>query len=188
MKKVSCLIVFLAACLTGHAQEDLSVNNYWTYNGIMTNALYETVCSHAFTRLNQRWSYVGGLKSQYGWENRQADVRKLLKEIVGAFPAKTPLNPVITGTVKKDGFVIEKLYFESRPGFYVSGALFIPTGKKGKLPAIIYCSGHSGSGFVYYQNAILNLVKKGFIVFAFDTIGQGERLQYFDADGKSWPH
>jgi dienelactone hydrolase len=33
-----------------------------------------------------------------------------------------------------------------------------------------------------YQWMILNLVHKGFIVFAFDPISQGERSQYFDAE------
>src|SRR5690606_37473182 len=92
----------------------------------------------------------------------------------------TPLNPVITGVVEKEGIRMEKIYFESLPGFYVTSALYLPIGKKGKLPVILYCSGHSPSGFRSrsYQPDILNFVKKGFAVFAFDPIGQGERRQY----------
>ena len=55
-------------------------------------------------------------------------------------------------------------------------------------PAVIYCSGHNDLGFRNdtYQHVILNLVEKGFVVFAFDPIGQGERLQYLDTEtGKS---
>lgn len=55
------------------------------------------------------------------------------------------------------------------------------------MPAIIYCSGHTNEGYrnPVYQHAILNLVNKGFVVFAFDPIGQGERYQYYDpATGK----
>ena len=180
-------VFFVGAFFANYAQEDLSVNNYWLYNGNMTNALYEHISARAFIRLNERRSYVDGLRTENDWVNRQAETGKLMEEIVGEFPAKTPLNPVITGVIKKDGFVVEKLYFESRPGYYVTAALFLPTIKKGKLPAILYCCGHSEDGFrsEAYQQCFLNLVKKGFVVLAFDPVGQGERIQYFDANGKN---
>ncbi len=53
---------------------------------------------------------------------------------------------------------------------------------------VIYCSGHTEDGYRgnVYQHVILNLVKKNFIVFAFDPVGQGERLEYYDPKtGKS---
>ena len=187
MKKILTLLLLLSICSISYAQEDLTVNSYWQYNGNMTNALYDHLCSLAFMQIKARWADVSQLKTANDWANRQAEVKKIMEELVGAFPAKSPLNPVITGTIKKEGFVVEKLYFESRPGFYVTAALFLPSTKKGKLPAIIYCCGHSDKGFrnEVYQHCILNLVKKGFIVLAFDPVGQGERIQYFDADGKS---
>ena len=187
MKKFFTFIILSGIFLNGQAQEDLSVNNYWKFNGDMTNALYEHICGVAFTQLNERWSFVNGLKTGNEWLNRQSEAKKIMAEIVGEFPAKTPLNPVVTGIIKKDGFVVEKIYFESRPGFYVTAALFRPTVKSGKLPAIIYCCGHSGDGFrsSAYQRVCLNLVKKGFIVLAFDPVGQGERIQYFDGNGKN---
>lgn len=188
MKKALVIIICLGTFLIGYAQEeDLSVNNYWSYNSNITNTLYDQICSQAFTMIKNRWSFADELKTKNDWENRQVEVKKIMREIIGEFPAKTPLRPVITGTIKKDGFVVEKLYFESRPGFYVTCALFLPTAKNGKLPAIIYCCGHSREGFrsVGYQRSILNLVKKGFIVLAFDPVGQGERIQYFDLTGKS---
>ena len=187
MKKSFAIIMFLCVYLTGHAQENLSVNRYWTYNGNMTNALYEHICGYAFDQINARRLHVGGLQTKDDWLNRQMELKKIMTEIVGEFPEKTPLNPVITGTLKRDGFVVEKLYFESRPGFFVTAALFLPTVRKGQLPAIIYCCGHSNEGFrsAAYQRCIINLVKKGFVVLAFDPIGQGERIQYFDANGKS---
>ena len=190
MKKIIITLIFLGVFLCNHAQEapeDLSVNPYWTYNGDMSNALYQHIYSYASSQSKERWSTVGRLKTRSEWEERQAKTKKILAEIVGAFPAKTPLNPVITGTLKKEGFTVEKLYFESRPGYYVTAALFLPA-KSGKLPAIIFCSGHSNDGFRGYQRAILNFVKKGFIVLAFDPVGQGERFQYFDAEGKKIFH
>src|SRR4030042_5537129 len=63
--------------------------------------------------------------------------------------------------------------------------MFIPGGlKKGsKYPVVIYCSGHTSDGYHgSYQQMILNLVRKGFIVFAFDPVAQGERLEYYDPE------
>ena len=107
---------------------------------------------------------------------------------MGEFPEKTPLNAQVTGIIKKDGYKVEKLIYESMPGYFVTAALFIPSKPKGKKPAIIYASGHTANGFrsETYQHVIINLVKKGFVVLAFDPIGQGERLQYYnESEGKS---
>src|SRR5690606_23956573 len=78
---------------------------------------------------------------------------------------------------------VEKIIFESHPGFYVAAAMFIPQHRQEPAPAIIYTSGHHQLGFrnETYQHVILNLVSKGFIVLAYDPLGQGERLQYPDA-------
>ena len=64
---------------------------------------------------------------------------------------------------------------------------FYPEGMKGKRPAILNVIGHTGIAFrgEGYQVLIYNLVKKGFIVFAIDPVGQGERLQYFDPEKKA---
>ncbi|MBI5010010.1 MAG: acetylxylan esterase, partial [Bacteroidia bacterium] len=96
----------------------------------------------------------------------------------------------IVRTIEKEKFRVEHIIFESQPGFYVTSSLYIPKGlpKKVKSPAIIYCSGHSEDGYrsPVYQYTIINLVMKGFIVFAFDPVGQGERLEYYDREkGKS---
>ena len=186
MKRIFLSISLLGAILFNYAQqpEDLSVNPYWTYNGDMSNALYQTIYDHAAEQIKERWSFVGSLKSKSEWEERQTKTKKILAEIMGEFPEKTPLNPVVTGTLKGDGFTVEKLYFESRPGYYVTGALFLPA-KAGKLPAILYVCGHTNDGFKGYQRNALNYVKKGFVVLAIDPIGQGERIQYLGQNGRS---
>ncbi|MFD1143611.1 alpha/beta hydrolase family protein [Larkinella insperata] len=165
------------------AQEDLSVFPYWSYEeGSPSKSLYTHLCQWAFAQLQTRQQAIEKLKTKADWEKRQAEVRAKLKKIVGPFPAKTPLNPVVTGTIQREDFTVEKLYFESRPQYYVTAALFLPKNRSGKVPAIVYCSGHSYNGFRQeaYQRIILNYVKKGFVVLAFDPIGQGERLQYDD--------
>ncbi|HWV29408.1 MAG TPA: acetylxylan esterase [Dyadobacter sp.] len=178
--------IIAACCFLGlsdnlFAQEDLSVYGYWKYHQPAADQLfYKSLSERAFSQLGKREAIVSSLTTQEQWQKRQADVRAKLARAVGPFPAKTPLNPVITGTLKKEGFSVEKLYFESRPGYHVTAAMFLPDKRQEKAPAIIFCSGHSENGFrsEAYQRLILNYVKKGFIVLAFDPIGQGERIQY----------
>ena len=116
------------------------------------------------------------------WKSYQKEIRGKLFESLDVFQ-RTPLNPRVLGKLERENFTVEKIIFESHPEFYVTACLYIPKGLTQATPAIIYCSGHTVNGFraETYQGVILNLVAKGFIVFAFDPIGQGERSQYVDS-------
>src|SRR2546422_10886322 len=57
-------------------------------------------------------------------------------------PGKTPLNPQIFGRIEREGYSVEKVYFESYPGFYVTGNLYRPVGKAGPFPAILTPHAH----------------------------------------------
>ena len=184
------LIVFLLIILftPAQAQDDVNLFNYWKYYSDVENSLYKYFCSTAFQQLGERKAVINKLKSKEDWIKRQVDVHKKLDNIIGPFPEKTPLNIRITGILQKDGYRVEKIIYESQPGYYVTSALFIPDNLNGKAPAILNPIGHSPLSFRrdVYQHTIINLVKKGFIVLAYDPIGQGERLQYYDKDlGKS---
>jgi len=170
------------------AQDDVDLFNYWKYYSDSENSLYKYFCSVAFEQLESRNSDISRLKTKSDWEERQSIVRKKLSEVMGPFPEKTPLNIRITGVIQKEGYRVEKLIYESLPGYFVTSALFIPDNLEGKAPAILNPIGHSPLSFRrdVYQHTIINLVQKGFIVFAYDPIGQGERLQYYDIElGKS---
>src|SRR5690606_7320498 len=111
---------------------------------------------------------------------------KRFQEVIGTFPdIRTPLNPKVTSVHTRNGIVAENLYFESLPNYYVTATFFYPEGTSSRLPTVLFCSGHSADGYRYwkYQAVILNLVKKGFAVLAFDPIGQGERKSYLDESG-----
>jgi dienelactone hydrolase len=183
------VLLSILACSTlfsssSFAQEDLSVFKFWSYYGDNSASLYKHLSNTAFAQLESRRVAIEKLKTADDWRKRQAEVRTKLNKLVGTFPEKTPLNPVVTGTIHREDYSVEKLYFESRPGFYVTAAMFIPKGSAGRRPAILYCSGHAENGFrsKVYQSTIINYVKKGFVVLAFDPVGQGERIQYFDQD------
>ena len=156
----------------------------WIRYTDVSNSLYRYLSGQAFERLERRAEAVAKLKTADQWRKRQAEIRMTLNDIVGPFPEKTPLNARVTCIVRKDGFRVEKIVYESMPGYYVTSALFVPNDLKGKAPAILFCIGHSDAAFrrPLYQHVALNLVRKGFVVLAIDPVGQGERLQYYDPE------
>lgn len=138
--------------------------------------------------IERRETEISQLQTAQDWKSRQDHVRDYFETMVGPWPARTDLKPRITGILQKDGYRVEKVIFESMPDYPVTGALFIPDNHRGQGPAILKVIGHSADAFRrdIYQNVILNLVHKGFIVLAIDPIGQGERLQYLNpASGQS---
>lgn len=183
------ILIFLFSGIKARAEEEeLSVLSRWMKWTDAPNMLYHHLSAQAYDYLGERATKVATLKTEGQWIRRQEEVRQTLMNIVGPFPEKTPLNPQIVDVINKEGYRVEKVIYESMPDLYVTACLFIPDNLKGKAPAILYPSGHTAEAFraETYQTSILNLVKKGFIVLAYDPIGQGERLQYFDAEeGKS---
>lgn len=184
---IRSLIVFLFVFCMGskmtRGQKELEViNSKWLKYSDSPNALYHHLTGEAFRLLGERSEKVSRLTTLEEWKERQSYVRRTLWEIMGPFPEKGKLNARITGKVKKKGYSIENVIYESLPGFYVTASLFIPDKVKKPAPGILFCSGHSHDAYRLesYQIPLLNLVMKGFIVLAFDPIGQGERLQYFD--------
>ncbi len=166
--------------------ENLKVFDRWVEWTDGSHMLVHHLNRQAFDYLDQRDIEIAGLKTKEDWIRRQSKVRDILMNKVGGpFPAKNPLNAKVTGVVKKDYYRVEKIVFESQPSFYVTGDLFIPEGR-GRKPAILFTSGHYQEAFrnQNYQRVILNLVKKGFIVFAIDPLSQGERVQLYDDQKK----
>lgn len=112
---------------------------------------------------------------------RQAAVREQVIAAIGGFPERTPLRPVITGVVRKDGYVVEKVLFESRPNHYVTAHLFIPDDPKYKAPypGVVSPCGHSipGKAAPWYQRVGVTGAKLGLATLVYDPIDQGERRQ-----------
>jgi hypothetical protein len=168
-------------------QENLNVLDSWmewsNSDNLLDLYLYKRACNY----LDKREDGISVLNTKLDWQQRQQHVKNVLNTVVGPFPDKTPLRPQITGVVQKDGYRFEKIIFESMPGYYVTGCLFIPDGPRQKRPAILYVIGHSIESFrkPSYQTLLHKLVKNGFIVFAIDPMGQGERIQYTDEEKAS---
>ncbi len=117
----------------------------------------------------------------------QRELRRKLLDMLGGLPEqKTPLNPQITGKIQMTGFRIEKLIFESLPGFHVTALVYVPDDVSSPRPAVLVPCGHSANGKFYYQAICQRLARRGYLVLCWDPVGQGERSQFWDMKtGKS---
>lgn len=120
----------------------------------------------------------------------QAELREKFIEALGGLPdAGTPLNAEVTEVIERDGFVVEKVIYESMPGVYVSAALFLPDDPQFEppYPGILLPCGHSptGKGSELYQSGAALAALHGMAALVFDPIDQGERHQLLDEDGDS---
>ena len=156
-------------------------------SGELREELAGYLTAQAETYWTARSAKVAALSSPAQVRERQQYIRTWMLDAM-AFPAKTPLKAKITGGFARDGYRVEHLIFESQPKFYVTANVYIPTDVKGPFPAVLGVAGHSATGKAIdtYQYAWIGMVKRGFLVLAFDPPGQGERSEYFDeALGKS---
>jgi len=144
--------------------------------------LFHYILNQAIKELDERRELVTQIKTKGDVEKRQEYVRRKHAEMFGEFPPKTPLNPQIVGKLDREDYIVEKIIFESQPKFYVPANLYIPKNREFPVPTILSPCGHSPNGKAYetYQHLFIALAKKGYVVFTFDPIGQGERGPYGD--------
>ena len=130
----------------------------------------------------KRKKTLAGIKNPLQAKQYVETVRKKVAAAFGPMPERTPLNAGTTVIVNKKGFTIEKIIFYSRPDFPVTGNLYLPSGIKGKVPAVLGLCGHSQSGKAEpaYQCFCQGLVLKGYAVFIIDPVSQGERYQFLN--------
>ncbi len=132
----------------------------------------------------QRIERLAALRTKADAAAYVASVRERIAASFGPRPEKTPLNPRVTGIVERDSYNIEKVIFESRPGFLVTANLYVPKGRSLPLPGVVGTCGHSANGKAAetYQAFSQGLARLGYLVLTFDPIGQGERMQYVDEE------
>jgi len=179
-------VLFAQPGSTKKEEENLNVFRQWIKWNNPGSMSLNHLTRQAEVYYHTRDKQIARLRTKSDWHKRQQFVKDKLKEIIGPFPKKEALNPEITGIIHKEGYRVEKVIYESVPGFYETGCLYIPDNLKGKAPAILNVFGHDQASFreEYYQVIITNLVKKGMIVFAIDPLGQGEHVQYYDPEIK----
>jgi dienelactone hydrolase len=142
--------------------------------------------------------------SREAWEQRAEQVRRqiLVSQGLWPMPEKKPLNAVIHGKVERPGYTVERVYFESFPGFFVTGSLYRPTGKTGPMPGVLCPHGHwregrfhewttkevrdqivrgaerfEAGGRAPLQARCVQLARMGCVVFHYDMLGYADSNQ-----------
>ncbi|MHC4404260.1 MAG: alpha/beta hydrolase family protein [Planctomycetota bacterium] len=119
----------------------------------------------------------------------QSRLREKFLEAIGGLPERTPLEAKVTGTIRREGYRVDKVIFESQPKHFVTALLFVPEASRFKppYPGVLVPCGHARSAKAHdgYQSVGALLAIHGMAALVFDPIDQGERSQYLGTDG--WP-
>ena len=132
------------------------------------------------------------------WEARRESLRTqvLLAAGLWGMPARPPIQPVIHGAVDRGAYTVEKVYFASLPGHYMTGNLYRPTAVDSrKLPAVLSPHGHWADGRFTelaeeegndrwpLQARCAQLARMGCVVFHYDMVGYGDSTSIEHGEG-----
>jgi cephalosporin-C deacetylase-like acetyl esterase len=134
----------------------------------------------------ERAEAIAAIRTPAEVAKRQAYARSRILESFGGFPEeRTALRARIIGAFTREGYRVEKLIYESLPEFYVTANVYVPLQARPPFPAVLLTAGHSGMNgkdLSTTQQIAGSLARRGILALAYDPIGQGERLQYFDPE------
>jgi dienelactone hydrolase len=143
--------------------------------------------------------------SKADWEKRAERVRRqiLVAEGLWPMPTKTPLNAVIHGKIDRGEYTVEKVYFESAPGFFVTGNLYRPAKIHGRAPGVLFAHGHwkdarlseagdsellneiatgqerfEEGGRSRFQSMCVQLARMGCVVWQWDMLSDSDSVQF----------
>jgi len=138
------------------------------------------------------------------WQPRREAVRRRVLVANGLWPAptKTPLEPVIHGRIDRGDHTVEKVYFQSLPGLFVTGNLYRPKNVTGRVPGILFAHGHwrnarlaeetpeklraeiaageerfEQGGRSRFQSLCVQAARMGCVVWQWDMLGESDCLQ-----------
>jgi len=136
--------------------------------------------------LLERKAQIAKISSTQDLHARRQYFRERFTKALGGLPERTPLNARTAGTIEFPDYRIEKVIFESQPGFHVTANLYLPKTGVAPHPAILFPLGHEQGAKAHeaWQYVLITFAKRGYVCLAWDTIGQGERIQMWDDDFK----
>ena len=177
-----CTAGNLIAQSSSKSEENLNVltGEESTVRKMLPESLKATAARH----LGEREKRIADLNTREDIEIRQRSIRESILRAIGGLPERTPLNPKVTGVLKRSGYRIEKVIFESQPAFYVTANLYIPENSRAPYPGILLPLGHEAGGKSNpdWQHLAVTFARNGFVVLTWDPMGQGERIQLYDPD------
>ncbi|MXX26365.1 MAG: hypothetical protein F4Z82_13095 [Caldilineaceae bacterium SB0668_bin_21] len=155
------------------------------YNNRYGHMVHEYTVGRVRSILQERAARLDAIQTRAQAEAYVEEVRAKAARCFPALPARTDLKPQITGTMDLGDICLEKVVYESRPGFLVSATLYLPKQFDAELPCVLGLCGHSDTGKAYgpYQFFARGLAAKGFAVLIMDPVSQGERRQFYAEEG-----
>jgi dienelactone hydrolase len=123
------------------------------------------------------------IQTREEWQQRARDIRERVLVSCGLWPmpAKSPMNPFIFDRIERDGYSVEKVYFQSYPGFYVAGNLYRPLGKgRGPFPGVLNPHGHWANGRMADNKdgsvaaRCISFARQGMVAFSYDMVGYND--------------
>ena len=181
------LPVFLLLALATAFAQNADVGNFLSDRSVFPDVhgmLPTYLKAKAYALLEQRERDVARVSTMDQLKTRQQYWRERMWSYMGGMPERTPLHARVAGTLDRDGYRVEKVVFESRPGFHVTANLYLPAGGAAPYPAILFPLGHESGAKAHeaWQRCLAGLARRGFVCLAWDPLGQGERIQMYDAD------
>lgn len=136
--------------------------------------------------VHTHYTFPGYTKAE--WIAKATELREhiLVSNGLTPMPEKTPLNAHIFGRVEREDYTVEKVYFEAYPGFFTTGNLYRPRGRKGPFPGIVSPHGHWGRGRLENSEAgsvpgrCINFAKQGYVIFSYDMVGRCDSGKQID--------
>jgi cephalosporin-C deacetylase-like acetyl esterase len=164
----------------------------WEREGEKAKELRRTAVSDVRAQIqaaNQRetkaWQQVRG---RADWEKFRDTRLEALRASLGQFPPKpTDLKVRVTRTLEGDGYRVENLIFESRPGLWVTANLYVPAKLSRSMPGILIChSHHNPKSQGELQDMGMTWARLGCLVLVMDQLGHGERRLHPFVDAASF--
>lgn len=140
----------------------------------------------AIQRENMAWSKV---KCRDDWERFRDQRLNALRESLGQFPPlPKDLNIETTGRIEGDGYRIENIVLESRPGLLVTANLYLPAKPRESMPAVLFShSHHNPKTQGELQDMGTTWARQGWLVLVMDLLGHGERRQHPFVSSDQYP-
>ena len=175
------VLISLSSAAALRAQAPYPGTRYRDYSRCLPDYLKSlAMAAHA-----RREAELAKLTSPEAVKTRQKWARDTFWRLSGGIPERTPLNLRTLGGFERASYRVEKIVYESRPRFHIPALLYIPKNFMPPFPGVLFQMGHAlnGKANASYQRCCQGLAQLGYLVLAFDPMGQGERVYYPDASG-----
>ncbi len=164
--------------------DDLTVLTPETAGGPPRQMLSRLLKKEALEALARRQAVYEAVKTPQEMRAYQERLRREFLAHLGVFPERAPLNARVVNTYMGDRYRREKIVFESQPNHHVTAVLYLPAAGEPPFPVVVMPCGHSSNGKAENQMAGIFLARSGLACLCYDPIGQGERHQFLDSEGK----